>query len=340
MLNKNYTHSAILIASDELSRANLVRNILLDEFKTVDISLNTKTIVQDFKQTRPSILILAFGTLEQCDQYYQNLQQQSKSVARHPYRTLVLCNNAELKAVYELCKRDYFNDYVLFWPRSEDPWRLCMVIHHLLRELDAMSSTAPSAAQLAVPALALAEMENVVENWLETNQTPPINETITRWRTELKNTLRPFMLLLRTLTSLAQRVQATILVVDDDVLQCKMIETMLKNEPYRVVFATTGLEALSVLRLVRPDVVLMDVMMPEMDGITATQRLKSLPQFAQLPVIMVTGRNEKTVVFDSVKAGATGFLVKPFGREALITKLHDALLTPITRPPNLDTEEE
>nr|WP_274599912.1 response regulator [Chromatium okenii] len=148
------------------------------------------------------------------------------------------------------------------------------------------------------------------------------------------------MLLLRTLTSLAQRVQATILVVDDDVLQCKMIETMLKNEPYRVVFATTGLEALSVLRLVRPDVVLMDVMMPEMDGITATQRLKSLPQFAQLPVIMVTGRNEKTVVFDSVKAGATGFLVKPFGREALITKLHDALLTPITRPPNLDTDEE
>jgi len=340
VLNKNYTHAAILIATDELARANLVRNILLDEFKTVDISLDPKTVLQNFKQTQPSVLVLAFGALEQSDQCYQQLQHASKPISRQPYRTLVLCNNTELKAVYELCKRDYFNDYALFWPRPEDPWRLCMSIHHLLRELDAMSSTAPTAAQLAVPARALAEMEHVIDHWLETNQMPATIDTITRWRTELKNTLRPFMLLVRMLTSLAQRVQATVLVVDDDVLQCKMIETMLKNEPYRVVFAATGLEALSVLRLVRPDVILMDVMMPEMDGITATQRLKALPQFAQLPVIMVTGRNEKTVVFDSVKAGATGFLVKPFGRESLITKLRDALTIPVTRQPDLDTDEE
>ncbi|PQJ97249.1 response regulator, partial [Chromatium okenii] len=106
------------------------------------------------------------------------------------------------------------------------------------------------------------------------------------------------------------------------------IETVLKEENYRLVFAASGLEALSLLRQLRPDVVLMDVRMPDMDGITATQRLKALPQFAQLPVIMITGHSEKAVVVDSLRAGATGFLVKPFGRDTLITKLREALGAP------------
>jgi CheY-like chemotaxis protein len=69
----------------------------------------------------------------------------------------------------------------------------------------------------------------------------------------------------------------------------------------------------------------MDVMMPNMDGVEATRRLKTVPQFAGIPVIMLTGKSEKNVVTESLKAGATGFLVKPFDRDTLITKVKQAL---------------
>ena len=65
--------------------------------------------------------------------------------------------------------------------------------------------------------------------------------------------------------------------------------------------------------------------MPEMDGIEATRRLKAVPRFAAIPVIMTTGKSEGHVVVDSRKAGATGFLVKPFARDTLIAKLRQAL---------------
>ena len=208
-----------------------------------------------------------------------------------------------------------------------------MAIYHLLQDLAAFNSYVPSVAQFALPARGLAELEMVLERWL----TPcaPHLETA-RWCAEFKGALRPFLTITKTLVALAQRVRATVLVVDDDELLCKVIATILKDENYQLIFAASGLEALSVLRKMRPDVVLMDVMMPDMDGITATQRLKALPQFAQLPVIMITGRSEKAVVVDSLKAGATGFLVKPFGREMLISKLREALGMPVNRTTESD----
>ena len=114
MSSSKLNPAPILIATDDSSRANLVRNILLDEFKLVTISMDEKNIVQDFKQIQPSVLVLAFSTLEHSDRYYQELYRLSSFASQHPHRSLILCNNAESKAVYELCKRDYFNDYVLF----------------------------------------------------------------------------------------------------------------------------------------------------------------------------------------------------------------------------------
>jgi CheY-like chemotaxis protein len=360
--------AAILIATDEVARANLVRNILLDEFKTVSVSMDPQLIAQDFKQARPAVLVLAFATLEQSEQYFQKLYRTCKSALQHPHRTLILCGHNDIKTVYTLCKKGYFNDYLLFWPRPDDPLQFCMSIYHLLRELEAMTDYTPSAARFAALSRGLGGQESLldaqlaklnqyialVERTLERSEeelitdvdhTPnseALREGITaefrrinsallplrRWSDELKRALTPLTTVIRNLNALAKQVQPMVLVVDDDELQCKVIETVLKEENYRLVFAASGLEALSLLRQLRPDVVLMDVRMPDMDGITATQRLKALPQFAQLPVIMITGHSEKAVVVDSLRAGATGFLVKPFGRDTLITKLREALGAP------------
>lgn len=69
----------------------------------------------------------------------------------------------------------------------------------------------------------------------------------------------------------------------------------------------------------------MDVMMPDMDGIETTQHLKAVPQFAKIPVIMITGKSEGQTVKDSLKAGAADFVVKPFDPAPLIAKIDHAL---------------
>jgi len=119
----------------------------------------------------------------------------------------------------------------------------------------------------------------------------------------------------------------------DDKFQHKIIGKLLESENYHLIFANDGFEALSILRKTRPDLILMDVMMPNMDGVATTRRLKDVPQFAKTPVIMVTGKSEGKVVVDSLKAGAVDFVVKPFDRATLIAKIARALGATISTLP-------
>lgn len=70
-------------------------------------------------------------------------------------------------------------------------------------------------------------------------------------------------------------------------------------------FATSGMEALATLRKRRPDLVLMDVGLPDINGVETTRRLKSVEQFAKIPVVVITGHSEKAVVVESLKASAS-----------------------------------
>lgn len=150
-------------------------------------------------------------------------------------------------------------------------------------------------------------------------------EPLKQWTEDFKHELSAHMASVRALNALADSVRPTVLVVDDDELQQKLVAKILAAENYRLIFAASGVEALAALRKTRPDVILMDFMMPGMDGIEVTRRLKTVPQFAKLPVIMITGKSEGSVVVDSLKAGASGFLVKPFVRDTLLAKLREAL---------------
>jgi CheY-like chemotaxis protein len=120
---------------------------------------------------------------------------------------------------------------------------------------------------------------------------------------------------------MAEQVRPTVLVVDDDEFQHKMVARILETENCRLVFVASGAEALKILGTVQPDLILMDVQMPGMDGIETTRRLKAVPRLAKVPVVMITGQSAGTVVVDSLKAGAADFVVKPFEREKLISKV-------------------
>jgi CheY-like chemotaxis protein len=142
---------------------------------------------------------------------------------------------------------------------------------------------------------------------------------------EFKRRREPILKSARTSKNLPERAEPTVMVVDDDEFQRMLIGKLLQAEHYHLVFASDGIEALNILRKLRPDLILMDVMMPDMDGMETTRRLKAAPRFARTPVIMVTGKSEGQVVIDSLKSGAMDFVVKPFDRTTLISKINHAL---------------
>jgi CheY-like chemotaxis protein len=112
-----------------------------------------------------------------------------------------------------------------------------------------------------------------------------------------------------------------VLVVDDDDVQRNLVALVLKDEPYRLVMAASAREALTALRSARPAVILMDIQMPDMDGIAAMRQIKADPRFAAVPVIMLTGHSGGGNVRDSLQCGAADFIIKPFRREQLIAKV-------------------
>ncbi len=111
--------------------------------------------------------------------------------------------------------------------------------------------------------------------------------------------------------------QSLILVVDDQPRSQVALASLLEPEGYRVAYAATGWEALSQMRLLAPDLVLLDVMMPDMDGFEVCRRLRADPALALIPVVMITALDDHASLLQGIKAGADDFMSKPFNREEL-----------------------
>jgi two-component system cell cycle response regulator len=114
---------------------------------------------------------------------------------------------------------------------------------------------------------------------------------------------------------------ARILVVDDNVANIKLLEARLAAEYFEVVTAMNGPEALEICARGQCDIVLLDVMMPGMDGFEACRRLKANPRTAHLPVIIVTALDQPSDRVAGLEAGADDFLTKPVNDIALITRV-------------------
>ena len=114
---------------------------------------------------------------------------------------------------------------------------------------------------------------------------------------------------------------ARVLVVDDILANVKLLEARLSAEYFEVLTAFSGREALDILARERVDVVLLDVMMPGMDGFEVCRRIKQIPRLAHLPVIMVTALDQPSDKVQGLEAGADDFLTKPVDDIALITRV-------------------
>jgi CheY-like chemotaxis protein len=378
----------IMIASDSATDAAQVQALLRTEYQHVYISTAADAVPGDFVRHRPNVLVLAFNTLEKSERYYLDLYRLCEEVQQQPLRTVILCNRHEIARVYELCKKKYFDDYILFWPMNEDSSRLAMSIQHLFHDLASIKSHGATMGEFYTHVRRLAELEkklnlqieqggqrievtsqaiahasqkvgaaldgfsrrlisgalpDAVEvknaqgveneiNRLKRDEVQPefraaieTTQRLKHWAKNLNQECEPYLKSARVLNAIAESIRPSLLVVDDDEIQRIILNKLLTAKNYTLLFARDGIEALNVLQNKRPKLILMDIMMPNLNGLETTRRLKANPEFADIPVIMITGKSEGETVNDCINAGAVDFVVKPFEHATLLAKIDHAL---------------
>jgi len=372
----------VLIASDSSADAQQVLELLSEHFAQVSVSVEERALVRDFEAFQPDVLVLAFDTLEKAQQYCLGLYRLGQPLHARPHRLILLCRREELAAAFDLCKKQYFDDYVLYWPYASDGQRLPMCVWVAAREVLATRSQLVQRSSLLSQAQRLTEVEDALNREFDTcdrnvaaahrsleqleqqlagaadafsqrllpdaragsfetvltreirrlkdeqaSQTRLAGSRglglLTEWASHAKTQIRPALADAR---QAAERLQPRLLlmVVDDDEFTRDIISRAVDTKRYEVLGVADGAEALRALGRVSPDIILMDIQLPGMDGLHLTRCLKSTEQLAHIPIIMLTGDARHGTVAESVQAGAMDFLAKPFSREALMTKLQKA----------------
>lgn len=117
----------------------------------------------------------------------------------------------------------------------------------------------------------------------------------------------------------------TILVVDDDAMNLKMAEFILAQKNYNVVKVESGMECLLYLKDNQPDLILLDVEMPIMNGMRTLEVIRDNKELSEIPVIFLTALAEAETVMEAAMLGATGYVTKPFMPQELLERVEKAI---------------
>ena len=126
----------------------------------------------------------------------------------------------------------------------------------------------------------------------------------------------------------------TVLVVEDEEDIAELVQYNLARERYEVRLAESGEVGLEIARRERPDIILLDIMLPAMDGLEVCRALKSDPDTAQIPIVMVSAKGEESDVVSGLELGADDYVTKPFSPRVLIARIRSVIrrrATPETR---------
>ena len=116
-----------------------------------------------------------------------------------------------------------------------------------------------------------------------------------------------------------------VLLVDDSNTVILMEKMILAKGPYDIIVARDGVEGIAKAKSEKPDVILLDVMMPNMDGLTACAELRRDPATSHIPIVMVTTRGEEQNIETAFRNGCTDYVTKPISGIELLTKLNNIL---------------
>ena len=113
-----------------------------------------------------------------------------------------------------------------------------------------------------------------------------------------------------------------VLIVDDAQVDRSNLEKIVSEAGHQALLAESGVQAIERAKRDKPDLILMDVNMPEMDGFAATRKLKADDATKGIPIVFVTGKNQKADLAWGQMLGAKGYITKPYSREQILAQLN------------------
>ena len=113
-----------------------------------------------------------------------------------------------------------------------------------------------------------------------------------------------------------------ILVVDDEFVGRQLLQALLIVEGYEPIVAESGQEALELANYLQPDLVLLDIMMPNLNGFEVTKQLRSNNKFRNIPIVLITALDDRDSKVKGKEAGADEYISKPFGRSEVLDVLN------------------
>jgi class 3 adenylate cyclase len=116
-----------------------------------------------------------------------------------------------------------------------------------------------------------------------------------------------------------------ILVIEDEPANIQTLSTILKERGYQISIATNGRQALEVLERIRPDLILLDIMMPEMDGFETCRRIKAAAAWPEIPIIFLTAKTDTADIVRGFELGAVDYVAKPFNAHELLARVNTHL---------------
>lgn len=307
----------IMLASNSQAMIDTIKALLKDEFRHLDVCVhfNAEVVAQAFRKSQSDVLVLAFEELESAIRVREVISRVWQTSDK-PFHAIVLCKKDTAAKAYQLSKQRYFYDYVVFWPLGYDPYRLIMSVHQAMDDLGYNADIQSQRLELETRRQRVKAVSRLVEQLL-TDQKARKAELETTLRTALNKLTLPTMIHQNPVKDKPLQV----LVVDDDEFQCRLLQKILEEAHYQVFIALSGEDALSQLEQLKPDFILLDVIMPNISGVETLRQLKNNPELADIPVIMISGNKEKEIVLDCIMLGATNYIVKPVNKEVLLSHL-------------------
>lgn len=118
-----------------------------------------------------------------------------------------------------------------------------------------------------------------------------------------------------------KKTQATVLIVDDSVTNIQVIGRMLRDNGCEVAIGMDGLQGIEIATEIIPDLILLDIMMPKMDGYEACKRLKQNPKTQEIPIIFLTAKDQSEDIIKGFELGAVDYIKKPFSSTELLARV-------------------
>lgn len=323
-MSAHFESSRLMLACGSAALAEPVLAALQGEVAPPFVSVQSGSVAADFDAFRPDVLVFCHESLARSEEAQRQLYRHGRWVLAQPHRTLVLCHPDEVQAAFESCRQGCFDNFLPWGGAAFDTRGLVMSVRMAGHRQPSVRMVTPTLGELRAHLQHLGEIEHLLDRLVDA-MPQSLDETMLAHLAAVKSPLQAAMAGTRALRDKVDRMRPVVLVVDDDVLARQLIARALDLKAYELHFAGDGIAALSQLRHMRPDVILMDVRMPGLDGVSLTQRLKAEPELACIPVILMTGDSSRETLASSIDVGAAAFLLKPYTRESLTAKVEKVL---------------